>query len=381
LTDSKGLRVLHIITGLATGGAEMMLLKLLESTATAVDSKVVVLMRRGALSGKVESLGVDVEYLDVGQGRLPNPGTVLRMLSMSRQFSPDVIQGWMYHGNLAAWLVSRFASRQVKLFWNIRQTLYDLACERRLTRWLIGLSRCLSSAPDKIVYNSALSAHQHEAIGYPQRARVVIPNGFNLQGFKPDESTRDAVRLEFGLDPAAPLVIHVARYHPMKDHRNLLTTAKQVLEGVSGVKFLLVGHGVSKENEDLNRLCQDTGLRNTVILAGERFDLPQLMAAADVAVLSSAWGEGFPNVVGEAMACGTPCVVTDVGDSTWVVGECGRVVPPCDADALSKAIVALLSDNNLRKDLGYKARQRIQDLFSIEKVSKTYLDLYQGKLV
>ncbi len=357
-----------------------MLLKLLESMATAVDSKVVVLMGHGALSGKVESLCVDVEYLDIGQGRLPNPGTVLRMLSISRQFAPDVIQGWMYHGNLAAWLVSQFACRQAKLFWNIRQTLYDLACERRLTRWLIGLSRWLSSTPEKIIYNSALSAHQHETIGYPQRSRVVIPNGFDLQGFKPDESARAAVRREFGLDPAAPLVIHVARYHPMKDHRNLLVAVKEVVEKISGSKFLLVGHGVTKENEDLNRCCQDEELQNSVILAGARFDLPRLMAAADVAVLSSAWGEGFPNVVGEAMACVTPCVVTDVGDSAWVVGECGRVVPPCDANSLSKAIVALLSDHSLRKELGYKARQRIQDLFSIEKVSNFYLDLYQGKL-
>ncbi len=357
-----------------------MLFKLLEAMSLTVTQKVVVLMDRGALSEKAESLGVDIEYLGVGQGRLPNLGAVLRMLSISRQFVPDVIQGWMYHGNLAAWLVSQFACRQARFFWNIRQSLYDLACERRMTRWLIGLSRWLSSTPDKIIYNSALSAHQHEAIGYPQRSRVLIPNGFDLQHFRPDESARDAVRREFGLDSAASLVIHVARYHLMKDHHNLLATAKQVLERVSGVRFLLVGHGVTKENEDLNRLCQDTGLRNTVILAGERFDLPRLMAASDVAVLSSAWGEGFPNIVGEAMACGTPCVVTDVGDSAWVVGECGRVVPPRDADALSKTIVALLLNDGLREELGYKARQRIQDLFSIEEVSKSYLDLYQGKL-
>lgn len=357
-----------------------MLYKLLAATASTIHSKVVVLMNRGVLSEKLDALGIDVEYLGMKQGKLPNPQAVFRMISITRQFTPDAIQGWMYHGNLAAWLVSRFSGRQVKLFWNIRQTLYDLACERRLTRCLIGLSRCLSSAPDKIVYNSALSAHQHEAIGYPQRSRVVIPNGFNLQDFKPDESTRDAVRLEFGLDPAAPLVIHVARYHLMKDHRNLLDAAKQVLEGVSGIRFLLVGRGVTKENEDLKSLCQNLGLRNNAILIGERFDLPRLMSAADIVVLSSAWGEGFPNVVGEAMACGTPCVVTDVGDSAWVVGECGRIVPPCDADALSKTIVALLLDDGLRKELGYKARQRIQDLFSIEKVSKSYLDLYQGKL-
>ncbi len=359
----------------------MMLLKLLESMGTAVDSKVVVLMGHGTLSGKIESLGVDVEYLDIGQGRLPNPGTVLRMLSISRQFVPDVIQGWMYHGNWASGLAGRRSGLQGKLFGNIRQTLYDLACERRLTRWLIGLSRWLSSTPVNIIYNSELSARQHEAIGYPHQSRVVLPNGFDMKIFRPDKTARESVSVEFGLGSNVRLVVHAARYHAMKDHRTVLMAAKRTSEDLPGVRFLLVGRGVTKENEYLKSLCQNLGLRNNTILIGERFDLPRLMSAADIVVLSSAWGEGFPNVVGEAMACGTPCVVTDVGDSAWVVGECGRVVPPCDADALSKTIVALLSDNSLRKDLGYKARQRIQDLFSIEKVSKTYLDLYQGKLV
>ena len=357
-----------------------MLYKLLESTVTAIDSKVVVLMGRGALSVKVEYLGVDVEYLGVGQGRLPNPGTVLRMISMSRRFAPDVIQGWMYHGNLSACLISQWACRKAKLIWNIRQTLYDLNCERQLTRWLIRLSRRLSSVPAKIIYNSELSACQHEAIGYPHQSRVVIPNGFDLKGFRPDTPARESVDNEFDLASSALLVVHAARYHPMKDHRTLLIAAKWVADNLPEARFLLVGRGVTNENEDLKSLCQDLGLRNTAIFAGERFDLPRLMAAADVVVLSSAWGEGFPNVVGEAMACGTPCVVTDVGDSACVVGECGRVVAPRDPEALAKATVELLSNSGLLNDLGGKARRRIQECYSIEKVSKTYVDLYQGKL-
>ena len=337
-------------------------------------------MNRGVLSEKLDALGIDVEYLGMKQGKLPNPQAVFRMISITRQFTPDAIQGWMYHGNLAAWLISRFAFRKAKIFWNIRQTLYDLNRERRMTRWLICLSRWLSSTPVNIIYNSELSARQHEAIGYPRQSRVVLPNGFDMKIFRPDKTARESVSVEFGLGSNVRLVVHAARYHAMKDHRTVLMAAKRTSEDLPGVRFLLVGRGVTKENEYLKSLCQNLGLRNNAILIGERFDLPRLMSAADIVVLSSAWGEGFPNVVGEAMACGTPCVVTDVGDSTWVVGECGRIVPPCDADALSKTIVALLLDDGLRKELGYKARQRIQDLFSIEKVSKSYLDLYQGKL-
>jgi len=369
-----------VTTGLETGGAEMMLYKLLAATASTIRSKVVVLMNRGVLSEKLDALGIDVEYLGMKQGKFPNPRAVFRMMSITRQFAPDAIQGWMYHGNLAAWLVGRFAFTKAKIFWNIRQTLYDLNSERRMTRWLICLSRWLSSTPVNIVYNSELSARQHEAIGYPHQSRVVLPNGFDMKIFRPDKKARESVSFEFGLNSNVRLVVHAARYHPMKDHRNLLMAAKIISQDLPDVRLLLVGRGVNEENENLKSLCSDLGLRNNVLLLGERFDIPRLMSAADIVVLSSAWGEGFPNVVGEAMACGTPCVVTDVGDSAWVVGECGRIVPPRDADALSKTIVALLLDDGLRKELGYKARQRIQDLFSIEKVSKSYLDLYQGKL-
>lgn len=358
----------------------MMLYKLLQVTASAVRPKVIVLLNRGSLSEKFHALGIDVEYLGMAQGKIPSPNVIFRMMMISRKFAPDMIQGWMYHGNAAAWLISRFACRRAKLFWNVRQTLYELSYERLMTRWLIHTSRWMSSTPKKIIYNSELSARQHEAIGYPHQSRVVLPNGFDMKIFRPDKTARESVSVEFGLDSNVRLVVHAARYHPMKDHGTLLMAAKRVVEDLPDVRFLLVGRGVTKESENLNSLCQDIKLQNSVILAGERFDLSRLMSAADIVVLSSAWGEGFPNVVGEAMACGTPCVVTDVGDSAWVVGECGRVVPPRDADALSKTIVALLLNDGLRKELGYKARQRIQDLFSIEEVSKSYLDLYQGKL-
>jgi glycosyltransferase involved in cell wall biosynthesis len=380
LTDSGRFRVLYVITGLGTGGAEMMLYKLLEATASLAHSKVVVLMGRGTLSEKFDSLGVDVEYLGMRQGKIPNPYIVLRMMFLSRRFSPDTIHGWMYHGNLAAWLVGRWASREAQLIWNIRQTLYDLNYESGMTRSLIRLSRWLSSAPLKIIYNSELSARQHEAIGYPRQSGVVIPNGFDLNRFKPEKTARESVDYEFDLPPSAPLVVHAARYHPMKDHRTLLIAAKQVAEDLPDARFLLVGRGVTKENEDLKSLCQNLGLMYAVILGGERFDLSRLMSAADVVVLSSAWGEGFPNVLGEAMACGTPCVVTNVGDSAYVLGECGIVVPPRDPNALAIAIANLLSDSHLRNDLGSKARRRIQELYSIDRISKSYLDLYRGNL-
>lgn len=358
-----------------------MLVKLLEFEPFPVQSKVVVIMQKGTLSRRIESLGVEIEYLGLNPRRMPNILQLLRLLRISRKFNPNVIQGWMYHGNLGAWLIKRIACPRAKLLWGVRQTLYDISSEKRLTRWLITVSRWLSGSPEKIIYNSSVSAAQHETFGYPKHSTVVIPNGFDLHRFRPDESARKSVSEEFGFVPSTPLVIHVSRYHPMKDHANLLHAISQLLAENSSIKFLLVGREVVPNNPTLLTQCIDMGLGESLILAGERSDTARLMAAADVAVLSSAWGEGFPNVVGEAMACGTPCVVTDVGDAARVVGECGIVVPPHNPGALAGAIGELLFKHDLRLNMSNKARQRIQNFFTIEKVANRYLDLYQGNII
>lgn len=186
---------------------------------------------------------------------------------------------------------------------------------------------------------------------------------------------------EFGFDPATFLVVHVARFHPMKDHTNLLRAIRRLSAENVQVNFLLVGHGVTFDNQALRDQCNELVLQGSLILAGKRLDTPRLMAAADVAVSSSAWGEGFPNIVGEAMACGTPCVVTDIGDSAHIVGECGLVVTPGNPEALAKAIGELLFNHEMRKKMGRNARQRIREFYTIHGVANTYFDLYQGKLI
>lgn len=377
MTEQKTIRILHVITGLGTGGAEMMMLKLINSLKFQTNTKVVVLMGKGSLSTEFESLGIDVTYLRISPGGLPSVGAIAHLINISRNFRPDVIQGWMYHGNLAAWLVKKLSPGRTKLVWNVRQSLYALSFESIMTRWIVRLTSFLSSSPDKIIYNSKLSAQQHEEFGYSKKSRALIPNGFNLESFKPDRAARESVFKEFCLDSNAPLVIHAARYHPMKDHATLLVAAKRVLERCPDANFLLVGKNVTIANPKLNLIRTDLCLENRVILAGKRSDLPRLFAAADMVVLSSAWGEGFPNVIGEAMACGKPCVVTDVGDSANVLGDTGYVVPPRDADALSSKIVELMPDKSRLEILGANARRRVEESFSIERIAQMYLDLYQ----
>jgi len=188
---------------------------------------------------------------------------------------------------------------------------------------------------------------------------------------------RSSVRAELGLDVGTPLIGLVARYHPMKDHANFLTATSLLAKQDPTAHFLLVGPNVDASNQELSAKIATLGLQERVHLLGERRDIPRINAALDIASTTSCWGEGFPNVIGEAMACGVPCVVTDVGDSALIVGETGRVVPPRDPRALAAAWRDMLQmDRETRGGLGERARARIVTHFSLNEIARRHEKLY-----
>ena len=206
---------------------------------------------------------------------------------------------------------------------------------------------------------------------------VVIPNGFDLEGFKPDSSARVSVRTELGIGPNHPVIGLVARFDPQKDHRSFIDAASILAARLPSAWFVLCGDDVTWDNQELARWIDDAGIRDRVYLLGRRDDIARLLNAFDVASLSSAYGEGFPNVVGEAMACGVPCVVTDVGDSAWIVGDTGRVVPIRDPKALADSWLALVeAGQQARQMLGARARARIIEQFDLEVIAGRYAKLY-----
>ncbi|MEP0941920.1 MAG: glycosyltransferase, partial [Rhizobiaceae bacterium] len=307
----------------------------------------------------------------------PGISHVRRLIAEFREFQPDVVQGWMYHGNLAAWLAKFFTRSNVHLFWNIRQTLYDEKLEKRLTRAVINITKYVANAPKKIVYNSKVSASQHEAIGYSSNLTVMIPNGFDLDRFKFSKPARTDVRSEFGIAEHEKLVVQISRFHPMKDQHSLLLAASELKQRGETIMFLLAGKDLSDNNPELCNLRDNLGLEGIVIFAGEREDIPGILSAGDVLLSSSAWGEAFPNVIGEAMATGVPCVVTDVGEAKDIVGKFGVVVPPKDPVAMADALLRIL---NLPKGkagkLKVQVRAKIRENYSIEKIGREYLELY-----
>jgi glycosyltransferase involved in cell wall biosynthesis len=356
-----------------------MLYKLLQAADKSKFSfRVVSLSDDGPMGARIRSIGVPVHTFDLSP-RFGLPAEAARLKKQIQDFQSDLLQGWMYHGNVVAALISKILPETPRVVWNVRHSLYDISHEKRLTRWMIRLGALLSRVPEAIIYNSNTSAEQHEAIGYDGVGRIFLPNGFDVEIFRPRSEMDQDIRARFEIPDSAFVVGHVARYHPMKDHSGFLRALAHTREQTDAVdvRGLLIGRNVDTDNGNLTSDIEDLNLEGHVHLAGQRDDIPQLMRAMDLFVLSSAYGEGFPNVLGEAMACGVPCVTTDVGEAAKIVGDAGLVVPPRNSEALANALAQFAqTEPEKYQVLAQRARQRIVTQYSIEAVAERYTRLY-----
>jgi len=373
------MKIVHIITGLSTGGAEMMLYKLLSGmNGDEFDSEVISLTDAGPIADKIRMLGVTVHSLGMKRGN-PYPIALIKLTLLLRKKKPDLVQTWLYHSDLIGGVAAKLAGG-IKTFWNIRQGNIDVDSNKRSAIWIANACAKLSSRiPEKIICCSHAALEFHVALGYAKEKMTVIPNGFDLDAFQPDQNSRKSVREELGLDVKTYLIGLVARFHPQKDHRNFIRAAEKIRKIDSSVHFMLCGDGIENENIQLLQWIKQAELEDCFHLLGIRSDIPRLVAAMDVAVSSSLGGEGFPNVVGEAMACAVPCVVTDVGDSALIVGDTGRVVATKDPEALAAEIIELLQvPPEFREELGKQARLRVKKNYSLDSVVKKYEAVYRG---
>lgn len=379
-SEPKPVKVMYIISDLSIGGAEMTLYKLLAQTDRRRFSPVVVsLIDQGALRARIEALGIRVYSTSMKAGR-PTPTGLWRLVRLIRRIKPDLILGWMYHSCLAAEVAKFFSRRRVPVLWSIHYSVSSLATEKRLTSAVIKLCGVISRLPAQIVFVSRAGQSQHQPLGYQVKNSCVIPNGIDVDEFIPSTHARSSVRSELKLPADVFLIGLIGRYHPMKDHANFLAAAAVVSETHPETHFLLIGRGVDRDNQALCESIRQHGLDNRVHLLGEREDTARLAAALDIFSISS-YVESCPIVIGEAMACGVPCVVTDVGDAAWMVGETGSTVPPRNAGALAGAwneMVARGSQN--RQALGQLARARVIEHFPIQSIMAQYEDLFKTVL-
>lgn len=372
------MRVLHLITTLSVGGAEQMLVKLLRALdQRAFEPTVVTLVDEGPLIEVIRSMGIRVETLGLQRGAISVRG-LARLTRIIRGAKPDLIQSWMYHANLAASLARPWTPRKTPIIWNIRQSLYELSRERLLTRAVVHSGKYFAPHADAIINNAHSSQQQHAAIGYRNARSVVIPNGFEIDRFRPDPTARVSVRREIGIPEDAVVIGMAARMHPLKDHANFLRASKTALLADPRLHFVLVGR-----DTDTHALVLDAalnGLRGRLHSLGERADMPRVLNAFDVLV-SASRGEGCSNVVGEAMSCGVRVVGTNVGDTANLIGNCGEVVAPENSALLADAMLSVAGQSSaIGFTMSDAARERIRTHYSIETIAKQYTDLWEGAI-
>jgi glycosyltransferase involved in cell wall biosynthesis len=331
---------------------------------------VVSLTDRGRLADRIERLGIRVVSLGLRPGVTALAG-VFTLARVLRQERPAVVQTWLYHSDLIGFLAARLA-RRPPVAWNVQCTELDPRDHPWSLRWLLAALARLSPRTSAIVVNSQAGREANARLGYRPPRWELIPNGFDLVRFAPQPAARDDVRAELGLPAEAMLVGLVARFHVMKDHGTFLRAAARLRERRRDVHFLLIGRQVDTSNAALVSLVRSLGLEAAAHLLGERDDVPRLTAALDIATCSS-YSEGSPNTIGEAMACGVPCVSTDVGDCRAVLGDVGVIVPPRQPDALADGWQGLLDRTTAeRRALGLAARARVEAHFDIDAVARRY---------
>lgn len=375
--DSSGVtRVAICITGLEVGGAETFLGELLKHTPADIEVRVFSLIDGGPIAERIEALGIPVTGMHMLAGR-PSLSALFGLASRLRHYRPDVVHTWMYHADLMGGVAAKLAGVR-RVIWHLHNSDLSPQRVRGMTRWVVKALAVLSRwIPETVISCSEAAVRVHSALGYAAEKFVVIPNGVDTGRFVPSPEARAEVREELGIGAERPLIGLVARVDSQKNHHGFFRAVRLFFERGGDADFLLVGRDATPEHWQLPGWRDETGRPERILLAGPRDDVPRVMTALDVAT-SSSLGEAFPLVLVEAMACGTPCVATDVGDSALIVSDTGLIVPPDDADALAAAWRRMLSmPSEERAQLGERARQRVTANYAIADVAERVWGLYR----
>lgn len=373
-------KILYIITSLSVGGAQKALLNLATS-AFSDDYKpyVISLVAVNGVQQQFAEAGIPVHVLGLNRVKAL-PWLLPRLFRLVREIQPTVIHGWMHHGNLFATLAWLFAGRRPLLLWGMHHTPEKATLERAQHAFVLKAGRWLSRFPQHIVYVSRRSMQRHAELGYATQHAQVVANGIPLGKTSRRAEYYASVREELGIPAHALLIGSLTRYVPEKDIPNLLTAIRLMQEGGQAVHFLLAGEGMEASNPALQPLLATLPDQSSVHFLGVRTDAARLIAALDIATLSSQ-REAFPLFLAEAMAEGVPCVATDVGDIAEFVAETGLIVPASDSPALAQAWLNLLQQSIAqRQALGEQAKQRVAARYSLDAVVNTYRHLLQDEL-
>ena len=366
------MKIVHIITTLGDGGAERTLFNICKNNKRKHNQVVVSLLDHGKYGKLLNKLGIKSYYLNMK----PNIFVIVKIFLLIRILyfeKPNLIQTWMYHSDFFGSIAGRIVGIK-NILWNIRHADLQKHQTNPKTIWIIKFLTKLSWwLPKKIIINSKRAIKIHKKLGYCDKNFLHIPNGYDLSLLKPKNNFFFSIRRKFKIKNNIPLIGFIGRYYPEKDHFNLLN-ALYLLKN-KNIKFICVlgGKAINYKNKNLVSIIKKLGLKNHVKLMGSQKDIPSFMSQLDVHILSSN-SESFPNVVAEAMACGTPSIVTDVGDAAYIVGKTGWVVSPKNPLLLAKTTEKVITEIGSKKwkKRCVQARTRVKKKFDINKMVNSY---------
>jgi glycosyltransferase involved in cell wall biosynthesis len=370
--ESAGKSIFLLGRSLGIGGAERQMVALAVGL-NALGYKVTagLFYCGGVLDRELTDRGIPI--VDLGKkGRWDVAGFLFRLVRALRSTRPDVVYAFLGTANTVATAARPFAPR-FRLLWSIRASNVDLDHYGWVSHLGYRVERALARSPDLIVSNSIAGADYAVAQGFPRDLIVVVPNGIDTDRFRPDPALRREARARWGLGDGEVAVGMLARIDPVKDHSSFLRAAALVARKRPDVRFLCIGDGQEDYVRRLKAQAEEAGISDRVLWPGAARDPVPALNALDLAC-SSAETEGFSNAVAEAMACGLPCVVTDVGDCALIVGDTGVVVPPKDSDALAAGLMEALE--RLGSDAGSRARERVVSEFSVQRMVERTIDCF-----
>lgn len=367
-------RILHLITGCNNGGAETALERLVATTNHNFRHRIISLSGDGPMYTRYINCAND-GCLPLGwdKGNTNSALGIARLAYEITSYRPHISMGWMYHGSLALTLGRLGALMQPPMIWAIRSGVSPH--HRRSTTLVRKTLGLISSVPDRVVFVSKRSQQQHAPVGFRRARSVCIPNGYNVDRFRPDAVARDAIRREFDIPATCQVVAWVGRWHPDKAPHQAIAAFRVAAAQNPALHLVMAGTDCTLDGPAGSVMTG--GDQTRIHLLGRRDDIPAILAAADVLLLSS-HSEAFPNVIAEAMACGTPCVSTDVGDVTDIIGKTGIVVPVDDTAAMAAGLLHILAEPAvLRTQRSAAARQRICDCYSLPTIATRYDRLWR----
>jgi glycosyltransferase involved in cell wall biosynthesis len=372
------MKILHIINTLEIGGAQSVLVQLLEGWGNGREHQLVVSLRkRGQLSAKIEALNVPVLHLDMTPGTF-NFKKFLQLIQIIRSYKPDLIQTWLYHSDLLGSIGARFTGR-APIVWGVHHTTADVNSVKPATWGVVRILSLLSTRlPSQIICCSSSAYQTHIALGYSKEKMKIVYNGVDTNQFKPDPNAQALIQKELGLSKQAKLIGMFARYHPQKDHDTFILAAAKLLQKHPNVHFVLAGDGVDSSNKHLREKLLQEGIQYNFHLLGSRQDMPYLCAGMNIVSLTSSYGEALPMTLCEAMSCAVPCVATDVGDTASLIGDTGKVVKPNAPQELADTWQVILEYSDMEYNrLCDQARSRIFEFYNQKDMIHNYKFIYK----